>query len=156
MSTNVIRPGEASRQTPSRKTIGIVVVGLAAAIALGFAIDLNQSPDATVSGVNVSSGQEVTDSWLIQYRAAQDAARETAFAVERCEFLMGLNATPAPVGGESGALTDFAVERGEFLMDLNATPGLVSQDAVTPPWADDYSHFQNIARGKQAASQRSD
>ncbi len=128
MSTNVIRPGEASRQTPSGKTIGIVVVGLAAAIALGFAIDLNQSPDATVSGVNVSSGQEVTDGWLIQYRAAQDAARETAFAVER----------------------------GEFLMELNATPGMVSQDAVTPPWADDYSHFQNIARGKQAASQRSD
>ncbi len=128
MSTNVIRPGEASRQTPSGKTIGIVVVGLAAAIALGFAIDLNQSPDATVSGVNVSSGQEVTDGWLIQYRAAQDAARETAFAVER----------------------------GEFLMELNATPGLVSQDAVTPPWADDYSHLANIARGKQAASQRSD
>ena len=69
---------------------------------------------------------------------------------------MGLNATPAPVGGESGALTDFAVERGEFLMELNATPGLVSQDAVTPPWADDYAHFQSIARAKQAASQRSD
>ncbi len=128
MSTNVIRPGAASRRTPSGKTIGIAVVGLAAAIALGFALDLNQSQDVTVSGVNVSPGQEVTDSWLIQYRAAQDAARETAFAVER----------------------------GEFLMELNATPGLVSQDAVTPPWADDYAHFVSIAHGKQAASQRSD
>jgi hypothetical protein len=148
MSTNVIRPGAASRQTPSGKTIGIVVVGLAAAIALGFAVDLNQSQDVNVSGASVSSGQEITDSWLIPYRAAQDAARETAFAVERGEFLMELNATPGLVSQD--------VERGEFLMELNATPGLVSEDAVTPPWADDYAHFQSIAHAKQAASQRSD
>ena len=50
MSTSVIRPGVATKQTPSGKNLVMLVAGVAVAIAVGFAFYTSQSQDVTVSG----------------------------------------------------------------------------------------------------------
>ena len=50
MSTNVIRPGVATKQTPSGRNFVMLVAGVAVAIAVGFAFYTSQSQDVTVSG----------------------------------------------------------------------------------------------------------
>jgi len=87
MSTSVIHPGASARQTPSGKTIGMLVGGLAAAIVLGFVFYLNQSQDVTVSGVESVAAERSLDSWYLQHQASVNAARDTAAAYETARIL---------------------------------------------------------------------
>lgn len=82
MSTNVIRPGVATKQTPSGRNLVMLVAGVAVAIAVGFAFYTSQSQDATVSGVESQAGPTVTDTWLVNRQNAVNTARDEAAAYE--------------------------------------------------------------------------
>ena len=82
MSTSVIRPGVATKQTPSGKKIVMLVAGVAVAIAVGFAFYTSQSQDVTVSGVESQAGPTVTDTWLVNRQSAVNSANDEAAAYE--------------------------------------------------------------------------
>lgn len=82
MSTNVIRPGVATKQTPSGRNFVMLVAGVAVAIAVGFAFYTSQSQDVTVSGLESQAGPTLTDSWLVNRQNAVNTARDEAAAYE--------------------------------------------------------------------------